>query len=70
MTPELEQLYEIATDDEKDVLDRLLDRAGIMWTCHGPHPDGRPSAWTMDVGQPCEICGATFQRTEDTPCVE
>lgn len=55
MTPEMADLYNIADDYEADTLDHLREKAGQVWTCHGPHTAGH--AWTMEGEEPCELCG-------------
>jgi hypothetical protein len=53
----IDRLYEVADDHESDVLDALRERAGLIWTCYGPHKPKDPEAWTNQAGQPCEVCG-------------
>jgi hypothetical protein len=43
-------------DHEFEMLDRLKERAGIVWTCHGV-PGDEHLPWTMDENEPCEDCG-------------
>lgn len=50
----IEALYQVAEDDEADVLDRLQRKAGFTWDCPG---DGTTTHWTNRVGEPCEQCG-------------
>jgi hypothetical protein len=60
---EILDLYEVASDHEKDVLDELRHKAGHVWTCRGPHPEGQPDAWTNDAGEACDICHRPAPRT-------
>lgn len=50
--PQLSRMYTVASDYEKDVLDAVAERAGIIWVC--------PVApWTNPVGEACDDCGRT-----------
>ncbi len=62
---ELTRLYEVADDFEADVLDGLRHKAGLIWTCDGPHADGQPGRWTQPTGTPCEWCGRTDKGTDE-----
>ena len=48
----IDQLYEVADNDEKDVLDSLRLRAGLTWQC-------APCGWINDpLLNKCENCAA------------
>lgn len=55
MDEALRRMYEEATDGEASILDDLRHRAGLVWTCDGPHAS--ECGWDNAEFEPCELCG-------------